>query len=155
VNRLEAIDLIYEDLFVPKRNRPYQPDVKKTVVVMSFNLGTDANTAVDATAAIKPILELGVPVVVSSGNKRKTVDHSDKIPAVLYAPDFPLIVIGGTDINGNRDTFSQGGPKVAVHAPGSNIDVSQKHGTKATGKGTSFGKFEIIRENPHGDIKRY
>jgi hypothetical protein len=89
-------------------------------------------------------------VVVTSGNGRKTTDEINNAPAVLYQADFPLIVVGGTDIDGNRHTTSQGGPKLAVHAPGVNVDVSNKDGTKDTRAGTSYGKspsFRLLTES--------
>jgi hypothetical protein len=140
IDRLEAIDMVYADLTVSIPNRPYNPDVKKTVVVMSFNFGVEPKVVAEAKRTIMRILKLGVHVVVSSGNGRKTVDQVNKSPAVSYGPDFPVIIVGGTNIDGNRDVFSQGGPNVAVHAPVSEVDVSNKYGTKATKQGTSFGK---------------
>lgn len=105
IDKLEAIDMVYTDLVVSRPNRPYNPDIKKTVVVMSFNFGSNAKVVAEAKKSIQPILELGVPVVVSSGNQRRTVDQVDKSPAVSYSSDFPVIVVGGTNINGDRNVF--------------------------------------------------
>ena len=81
-------------------------------------------------------------MVVASGNDRKSSDLSNEAPANLYAPEFPIIVVGGTDPSGNRDDFSEGKRLNAIHAPGSQTDVSNKDGTKASPQeqGTSFGK---------------
>lgn len=146
VDRLDVIDDVYEDIAVVNPGR-----VKKCVVLMSFNFGTDAAITAAAKKAIEPILGLGVPVVVTSGNGRRTVDQVDKAPAVLYAADFPIIVVGGTDPAGNRGVYSQGGPKVAVHAPGSELDVSNKDGSRAVPQvqGTSYGKLPTNPPDPH------
>jgi hypothetical protein len=84
---------------------------------------------------------------VASGNDRESSDLSIEAPATLYAPEFPIIVVGGTDPSGNRDSFSQGKRLNAIHAPGSQIDVSNKDGTKADPQewGTSFGKLPPLQ----------
>jgi hypothetical protein len=63
---------------------------------------------------------------------------------VLSAPDFPLINVGASDVNGERAVFSQGGPQLSVHAPGVGVEFSNKDGTQATGDGTSYGKLLAI-----------
>ncbi|KAH8730501.1 peptidase S8/S53 domain-containing protein [Phaeosphaeriaceae sp. PMI808] len=133
VDNLAAFELVYTDIAIKNPTR-----AKKSIVNVSWTLGNSANIQSELRKAIEPLLNIGVPVVVASGNQRKSSDSSDEAPATLYAPDFPIIVVGGTDPNGNRDSFSQGKRANAVHAPGSQIDVSNKDGTKAQDKGTSF-----------------
>jgi hypothetical protein len=146
-DRLKALKLIHADLTSSNPLRPYQPDPKKSVVLMPFNFGTDPKVAAAVKALIDPLLELGVPVVVTSGNRRTESDQVSRIPAVLYAADFPIIVVGGTNVNGDRHTTSQGGTQVAVHAPGVDVKLSNKDGSETTDSGTSFGKFPLLRHD--------
>ncbi|KAH7363689.1 peptidase S8/S53 domain-containing protein [Pyrenochaeta sp. MPI-SDFR-AT-0127] len=119
VDNLAAIEMAYADISIKNPAR-----AKKSVVNISWTLGNSAN--------------IEIPVVVASGNERKSSDLSNKAPATLYALDFPVIAVGGTDPSGNRDNFSQEKRANAVHAPGSQIDVSNKDGTKVQEEGTSF-----------------
>jgi hypothetical protein len=82
---------------------------------------------------------------VTVGNRHAEPDEVTRILAVLYTADFPIIVAGATDINGNCYTSSQGGAKLAVHAPGVNVKVSNKDGPETTDTGTSFAEFPTPR----------
>jgi hypothetical protein len=82
---------------------------------------------------------------VTVENRHAEPDEVTRIPTVLYTADFPIIVVGATEINGNRYTSSQGGAKLAVHASGKNVKVSNKDGPETTDTGTSFGKFPTPR----------
>jgi hypothetical protein len=138
VDKLESFDMVYADIAIKNPGR-----VKKAIVVMSVSYPPTEGGELALDDAIRPLLDLGVPVVVSSGNERQSHDESTNMPAKLYQPDFPIIVVGGTDVNGNRVDSSQGSDKNAVHAPGQDVDVSDKDGSKKTKKGTSFGKFHL------------
>ena len=83
---------------------------------------------------IKPILQSMFPedivVVTSSGNSGELPRHEnvDSPPKIWSADNYPLIVVGAVDnqgkvaINPGKDkTFSQGGPKVTVWAPGKDV----------------------------------
>ncbi|KAJ4319958.1 hypothetical protein N0V94_003628 [Neodidymelliopsis sp. IMI 364377] len=133
IDMLTGIELVYTDLAIKNPAR-----AKKSVVNLSWNLGNKDIVRDRLRKAIEPILNIGVPVVVTSGNDRKNSDKSDKAPANLYAADFPIIVVGGTDQNGNRGSYSQGTQANAVHAPGNPVDMSKKDGSKLSTWGTSL-----------------
>ena len=113
--------------------------------LIPFNFETNPRVVEAVKVAIDLILELGVPVVVTVGNRRAEPDEVTRTPAVLYTADLPIIVVSATNINGSRYTSSQSGAKLAVHASGVNVKVSNKDGRETTDTGTSFGKFPTPR----------
>ena len=83
---------------------------------------------------IKPILQSMFPedivVVTSSGNLGELPGHEevDSPPKIWSADTYPLIVVGAVDNQGKvalnpgkTKSFSQGGPKVTVWAPGKDV----------------------------------
>jgi hypothetical protein len=135
IDLLQAIDNIYKDVVFDNPSR-----VQKTVVVCPWSVENDDKQLLAAfRATFDRLFKMGIPVVMSSGNHRKSSDDINRLPQVLSAPDFPLINAGGSTINGERVDTSQGGPKLTVHAPGIDVEVSNKDGIKAVAKGTSFG----------------
>lgn len=123
------------------------PDrAKKTVVLIATGIDYNPNDPDDQTwadqykEAYQPLLDRGVPVVVASGNERRSSDEVSTLPAYLFDSSFPVIVVGGTDKNGNRVANSQGGDKLAVHAPGDAVEYVDKTGAKMANTGTSVGE---------------
>ncbi|KAF2125230.1 subtilisin-like protein [Dothidotthia symphoricarpi CBS 119687] len=133
VDRLEAVELVYEDIV----NNPDR--VKKCVVVTPWTVKNNDPAYEEAfTIVFKRLLGLGVPVVAAAGNERKRSDDIDKLPPLLFGPKFPIINVGGSDNNGVRGGSSQGGSKLAIYAPGQGVELSDKDGKSVVGSGTSF-----------------
>jgi hypothetical protein len=83
---------------------------------------------------IKPVMQdmfaNDIVIVTSSGNLGEAPGHEnvDTPPKIWAAEDFPLIVVGAVDTQGKialkpgkKVSFSQGGPKVTVWAPGKDV----------------------------------
>lgn len=91
----------------------------------------------DPWPALKPkfpkLFADDIVIVTSSGNNGRT-GHTDVdlVPKTWAADDYPLIVVGATDTQGKialrpgeTVSFSQGGDKVAVWAPGKDITCAR------------------------------
>jgi hypothetical protein len=94
--------------------------------------------------AIQSLFDLDVPVVVSAGNHGREGGRRnvDTYPASLEGPDFPLIVVGGTNSKGELRDWSQTGPHVTLHAQGEEITCFSKTGDVLGNKwGNSVSKF--------------
>lgn len=92
---------------------------------------------------IKNLLNNDVPVIVAAGNHAKEGGRQevDTSPAINAAPDFPLVVVGATNYDGEIAGFSQTGDKVSIYGGGVAIQCSKKDGTQRIWQGTSFCKF--------------
>ena len=89
------------------------------------------------------LFKVDVPVVVTSGNNGRKPGRVevDSYPALLAGDDMPLIVVGSIDPDGKKSAFSQGGPKVAIHAVGKQSTCLPKSGKDPIVRdGTSVGK---------------
>jgi hypothetical protein len=120
---------------------------KRIVVVTAYGIPAgDPNDATMFEQAYRPILDLGVPVVVASGKSNHPEDIN-WLPQTLYdEANLPLINVGSSDKNGKRvvaSPGSPGGPKLAVHAPGQDVTFVNKAGHETTGSGTSLGKSNV------------
>ena len=87
---------------------------------------------------IQEIFDSGGVVVTAAGNAGATAGRSqvDMVPADWNSPNFPIIVVGAVDNEGNVAPFSQGGPKVTIHAPG--VGVSCPQSDERQYSGTSY-----------------
>jgi hypothetical protein len=140
IDILQAIDNVHQDVVFDNPTR-----LEKCVVVCPWSFDTpDPELAALFRVTFGRLFKAGIPVVASSGNRRRNSDAINRLPQVLSAPDFPLINVGASDVNGERAVFSQGGPQLSVHAPGVGVEFSNKDGTQATGDGTSYGKLLAI-----------
>jgi len=91
---------------------PSNPN-SKTQAVVNMSLGGGASSSMDA--AIAKLTNSGVTVVVAAGNDNG--DACTKSPA--RAPS--AITVGATTISDTKSSFSNHGPCVDIHAPGSSI----------------------------------
>ncbi|KAI0053575.1 peptidase 1 [Auriscalpium vulgare] len=111
-------------------------DLKKRVPrppsVASISIGSDPSKAIDD--AVTALVNLGVHVVVSAGNKN--VDASGQSPARVPT----VITVGAADINDQKASFSNFGPGVDIFAPGVTIMSDWIGSTTATNilSGTSM-----------------
>lgn len=85
----------------------------KTQAVVNMSLGGGASATIDA--AITKLTNSGIVTVVSAGNSN--ADACNYSPA--RAPS--AITVGSTDRNDAKSSFSNWGPCVDIHAPGSLI----------------------------------
>ncbi len=85
------------------------------------------------------LIDHGVSVVVSAGNKANNGHPNvDAYPA-LWANTLPIIVVGSSNDQGQKSSFSQGGPLVTVYASGERIQCPSTVGIQVKYKsGTSF-----------------
>lgn len=106
---IEALELVAADI----RRRPERR--KKCVVTMSIgNMELKDNDIDDLKENLKALFELDVPVVATAGNQGENPNRRDvdRYPGLLGGGDLPIIVVGSVDSNGQKSSFSQGGPCV-------------------------------------------
>ncbi|KAK1977609.1 peptidase S8/S53 domain-containing protein, partial [Colletotrichum cereale] len=102
MNKLQGKAVVSLSLGIDIVNRTQTTATGKTV----FKENHDA-TRVAMRTFISNILELDVPVVVSSGNGRKDWNNVEALPP-LISQDTDLITVGSVDNSGLRTSFSQG-----------------------------------------------
>lgn len=87
---------------------------------------------------MQEIFDASGVIVVPAGNGAKDPERTmvDGVPALWARSDFPLIVVGAVDNDGNRAPFSQGGNKVSIHAP--KVRLSCPHDDERQFSGTSY-----------------
>ena len=115
---------------------------KAAVVVYPF---TSEITPMSATTQqiisemMNRTMGLGCSIVVPSGNNGRNESRRrvDTFPAILESPEFPLIVVGAVNNNGQVAAFSQGPNQVTVWAPGVDVVCSKKNGVRRD-SGTSY-----------------
>jgi hypothetical protein len=133
---VDAFEEIIKDLEAHPERR------KHSVAVMSVSgneVPGNPNNAL-LRAAIKKVMDMDVPVVVSGGNYAdKGRPNIDQIPALFAEPDYPLIVVGSANAAGDPSTFSQTGPQLTIYAVGEDITCFFNDPSKprTNGKGTS------------------
>jgi hypothetical protein len=99
------------------------------------------------------VLKLGVPIVLSAGNKAKKDsgrndgkkrEDIDTIPQVLEKDTFPVINVGAASLVGKAMDFSQGkgtgqGTHLTIYGVGDKVDVHDHNdGKGTTSSGTSI-----------------
>ncbi|KAH7131789.1 peptidase S8/S53 domain-containing protein [Dendryphion nanum] len=131
VSILEGLELILDDV-------QDNPDpASKSVVLMSmvfreekFDSPEEArksDTGAAVTERFGDLMDVGVPVVVSSGNYALLGSpRIDNIPPILEGPDLPLIVVGAATYEGERAAFSQYGDQLSLYAPGTEVLAQMK-----------------------------
>ena len=115
---------------------------KRSVVVFPASAGTNDFREQNRYPWnwVKPIIQelfkIDAIVVVPSGNYRSNWlrRNVDTVPGIWASPNFPLIVIGAVDNDGNQANFAQGGDRVTTWAPGVQVRCA---GADAA-SGTSF-----------------
>lgn len=117
--------------------------VTSSIVTRMPESEIDPQQKTEIREALMELFKIGVPVVISAGNyaldKHGNLvrPNVDTIPPVLAEPDFPLIVVGNADAQGNIYRESQRGPKVTVWARGTNALCQMLHRVDIN-TGTSF-----------------
>jgi hypothetical protein len=94
---------------------------------------------------IRDLFNLGVPLIVASGNKADKGQGAlliDTFPGILKTPDLPIINVGAVGRARERIPFSQYGPLVDVYALGANLKAQTKVNKVEAPHidGTSFGE---------------
>ncbi|KAJ5086389.1 subtilisin-like protein [Penicillium alfredii] len=90
--------------------------------------------------------DMGVPVVLASGNYAQEVWHGhrrtdiDILPAIVAQRGIPVSVIGSVDYLGNMMPASQGGHLLTACTMGHRVETYNKHGRLFHPSGTSVGK---------------
>ncbi|KAJ5595502.1 subtilisin-like protein [Penicillium hispanicum] len=118
-----VVDNINED---KKSDNPTR--YKNSIVVMSLGFDNEAWT-VNPTedpwksieSSIDELFDLGVPVVLASGNHNKYFDKTYEVvdyPQTLLSKDFPIINVGCATSDGELLDVSQEGSKVTIYADG-------------------------------------
>ena len=137
---ISALERIIDDIQAkPERQ-------KRSVITLSIGYEMPQGDSLifhDMRERIQTLMDMDVPFVASAGNHRIDLgkEFVHLAPAVFAGPDYPMIVVGSTDTAGKRSDFSQGGPKVVVHACGEHPTCFDKEGNiLQSWKGTSFGK---------------
>lgn len=108
--------------------------------------GPGGRQAALLTRAIESVMALDVPVVVSAGNygEEPGREDIDTYPALLASRDWPLIVVGSCNRNGERSAFSQVGNELTLYAVGEDITCFEGQSTPTTGiDGTSYCKSRL------------
>ena len=84
---------------------------------------------------------MGVPVMCPAGNDRtKGRDVVDFWPSIWASEEIPLIVVGETDIDGERSENSQGGNLVTTYAFTDHVEMPGKDGELDQTWGNSLGR---------------
>lgn len=117
----EIIASFYEiehDLLINPERR------KRSVITMSLlgppNDGT-SEKAQTLKKLVSTMMNIDVPVVIAAGNEAPRRPVIDSLPGIWAAPDFPILVIGSTNKEGQVARDSQGGEQVFLHAVGEGI----------------------------------
>jgi subtilisin family serine protease len=83
--------------------------ISETCLILRFDSREDAlsdDLGQGFQAAIQGLFDIGVPVVVSSGNNAPARPRMDRLPSILEADDFPIITVGAVDLDGSREPVS-------------------------------------------------
>ncbi|KAK6437554.1 hypothetical protein LTR95_006255 [Oleoguttula sp. CCFEE 5521] len=81
----------------------------------------------DAAEVMTELMNKDVPIVAAAGNHAKEPGHSQAIdvyPQAWSKDTFPIINVGGTTEDGQRNSFSQDGPTLALSAQGEGLTCS-------------------------------
>lgn len=106
-------------------------DPEKSVVNISF--GGKPATAIDS--AVKTLTDLGIPVVMASGNDRR--DAIKYTPARTGCTEDLAITVAASTVMDLPWTFSNFGSCIALYAPGAQVDTIGIDGPQVS-SGTSF-----------------
>ncbi|KAI9755579.1 MAG: hypothetical protein M4579_004227 [Chaenotheca gracillima] len=80
----------------------------------------------------------GIVFVTGVGDQEP--GHPDEAPPfpTSLAPEIPIIIVGASDVNGNRAPFSLMSPRITVYAPGDQIECASGPSGVQIRSGTSF-----------------
>lgn len=116
----------------------------KAIVTLSFSakVPADPNNLDDLDTRmktdIKRLLDDGIPVIMSAGNKALEKNNGryrtnvDTVPQIFEGTDYPAILVGMVDDAGNPHEASQRGPHVQVWAPGVNVETQDPDSDTST-----------------------
>lgn len=134
-----------EDILADLQKHPERQ--KHSVITHSVAYSEDGGCKIatargdaEVKAAMQALMDMGGVIVAASGNyadKPGRGHEIDTYPALFAADDFPLIVVGACDAEGNEAPFSQGGSKLTTCALGVSatcfgIDTDADPNTPAT-----------------------
>lgn len=113
---ISGLELVAADIVNRRKLSPPQCIAGKTVVSMSLGFPIEDEKYINTLKeTLQSIMDLGVVLVNSAGNDRKTQGlKSTLYPKLFAGPDFPLILVGAVDIYGQLTDFSQLGDIYAV-----------------------------------------
>ena len=141
---ISGLELVAADIVNRRRLSPPQCIAGKTVVSMSLGFPIEDETYINTLkTTLQSIMDLGVILVNSAGNDRKTQGWKSTLyPKVLAGPDFPLILVGAVNIYGQLTDFSQLG---VIYAVGQDSPCANKDNVMLPmdSDGTSGGEFII------------
>ena len=132
-----AFDKIWEDITDKGRQG-------RSVVVLPAawtNTPDRTQDSLKIERTMRDLFDINTVIVVPSGNYAKGTSRQDvdTFPSLWEDENFPLIVVGAVDQDGNYATFSQRGRHVTTWAPGVSISCSGDHSPGTSyGTGTSF-----------------
>ncbi|KAF2651333.1 hypothetical protein K491DRAFT_682224 [Lophiostoma macrostomum CBS 122681] len=108
--------------------------------VLDSNSENFLSEALAAQNALDTLLNAGVPFVVAAGNDRKDPgrDNVDFWPAHFSSDNYPIIVAGEVNMQGQQSQISQGGPLVTTWAMTDDINLLHKDSTVSLQGGTSM-----------------
>lgn len=137
---VEGLDLVKSDIAAhPERRRK-----SIVLIVIASQIAVDPNSIHPVVQRqrklVKDLMNMGVLVVASAGNYAEESGRKevDTIPSVFASHDFPLIVVGNVNYEGEIDSTSQRGEKVVIYAFGEDVTCQDKDGHPWSDNGTSF-----------------